>query len=186
MNRFNSIENKRSALKPILFSIIFLAFITGCYKAPEFVNPAYACNCGEVEFNGEAFALKMAEVVIPDSTEQLSRTYHIVADMRSEEEVDGHVAGHDLTFYMAFDQLDDVVFYIPQDSVTHLIQEINHGDAQFPVRDYISTQGSIEVDAAYAGGTETVSFSMEVREQVNGELVGFPISFSGSFSALID
>jgi hypothetical protein len=168
------------------FTLALLTLVTGCYQAPEIINPAYDCACGTIEFNGDAFPLKMAEAIIPDSTNQLSRTYHIVADLRSQEEIDAHVEAHDLTFYMAFESLDDVVYYIQQDSVTHLIQEINHGDDQFPVRDYICTTGSIVIDPAYAGGPETVTFDVEVREQVNGGLVGFPIPCSGSFTATID
>ena len=179
VNRFNS-----SALA--LFALILLTCTTGCYDAPEFANPTYDCACGTVEFNGGAYPLKMAEAIIPDTTDQLSRTYHIIADLRTPDEVDAHAEAHDLTFYMAFESLDDVVYYIQQDSVTHLVQEINHGDDQFPVRDYICTEGSIIIDPAYAGGTETVSFDVAVREQVNGGLVGFPTSFSGSFTAIIE
>jgi hypothetical protein len=167
-------------------ALALLTLVTGCYQATEFINPAYDCACGEVEFNGSTFSLKMAEAVIPDSTDELSRTYHMVADMRTPEDIDAHAAAHDLTFYMAFESLDDVVYYIQQDSVTHLIQEINHGDDQFPVRDYLCTAGSIVIDPAYAGGAETVTFDVEVREQVNGSSVGFPISYSGSFTAIIE
>jgi hypothetical protein len=167
-------------------SLIFLISTTGCYNSPEFINPIYNCECGSIQFDGGVHALKMAEAVVPDSTNQLSRNYHIVADLRTPEEVDAHVDAHDLTFTMLFGNLDDVVYYIPQDSVYHFIQEINHGDDIFPVRDYVCTDGFIEINPALAGGTETVKFDVSVREEVNGSLVGFPLSFSGEFTATID
>jgi hypothetical protein len=167
-------------------AMVLLSLITSCYQAPDFINPVYDCDCGEVEFREQTFSLKMAEAVIADSTEELSRTYHIVAEMRSENEVIAHQEGHDLTFYLDFEQVGDGVFYIPQDSVIHLVQEINHSDNQFPVRDYLASVGTIEINVAEAGGEETVSFEMDLLERVNGDLVGFTIPFSRSFSVFID
>ena len=59
-------------------------FATGCYKSPEFINPVYDCDCGSMVFADSTYALKMAEIVVPDSLEPLSRSYHIVADLRTE------------------------------------------------------------------------------------------------------
>ena len=167
-------------------AVVILTLVTSCYDAPEFLNPVYNCDCGEVNFRDQTFSLKMAEAVIPDSTEQNARTYHMVAEMRSEAEVSAHAEGHDLTFYLDFEALDDGVFFIPQDSVIHLIQEINHSDEQFPVRDYIGTTGTIEIDINGSTGEETVNFTIDLLERVDGDLVGFPIPFSGVFTAGIN
>ena len=159
---------------------------TVCYKSPEFVNPVYDCACGSVAFNGSDYNLKMAEAVVPDSLEPLSRSYHIVADLRTSDEVDAHVPAHDLTFRVSFDVLEDGVYYVQQEEVEHLVQIINQGDDIFAVRDFKATDGSIVIDRALTGGTETVDFSLTIREWVDSTLVGLPIGFTGSFTSNIE
>lgn len=159
---------------------------TGCYKNPEFVNPVYDCACGTVGFNGSDYSLKMAEAVVPDSLEPLSRSYHIVADLRTAEEVDAHVPAHDLTFRFSFDVLDDDVFYVQQEEIEHLVQVINQGDDIFAVQDFKATDGSIVIDRALSGGPETVDFSLTLRKWVDSTLVGLPIEFTGAFTSNIE
>ena len=172
---------------PVLAAMAFAVIaVTGCYKAPDFVNPVYTCDCGSVTFQESDYALKMAEVVVPDSLEPLSRSYHIVADLRSAEEVDAHVAAHDLTFHFSFPVLDDVVFYVQQDEIQHLVQVINHGDDLMPVRDFQATEGSIVINPAYSGGEESVEFNLVFRERVDDILVGLPVPFKGSFTGFIE
>ncbi|MBO74213.1 MAG: hypothetical protein CMD33_02955 [Flavobacteriales bacterium] len=173
----------------IHFSLLFVAFVgvlTGCYKAPEFINPVYSCECGTVTFGESLYTLKMAEAVVPDSLEPMSRSYHIVADLRTPDEVDAHVAAHDLTFHFSFPILDDLVYYVQQEDVQHLVQVINHGDDLFPIRNYKATDGSIVINPAYNGGEETVEFNLSIRESVDSILVGLPIAFTGTFTGIID
>ncbi|HBL38394.1 MAG TPA: hypothetical protein DDZ19_04810 [Flavobacteriales bacterium] len=168
-------------------TLLLLAFAaTGCYKGSDFDNPVYLCDCGTVNFQNSEYPLKMAEAVVPDSLEPLSRSYHIVADLRSAEEVDAHVDAHDLTFHFSFPVLDDVVYYVQQEDIQHLVQVINHGDDLIPVRDYQATDGSIVINPAYSGGEELVEFNLTLREQVDSILVGLPLVFSGSFTGIID
>ena len=59
----------------IHFSLLIVAMVgalAGCYKAPEFINPVYSCECGSVTFGDSLYNLKMAEAVVPDSLEPLS------------------------------------------------------------------------------------------------------------------
>lgn len=170
----------------VLVVILVGALASGCYKGPEFINPVYICDCGQVEFNGKEMPLKMAEIVVPDSLEPLSRSYHIVADLRTAEQVDAHADAHDLTFHFSFEVLDDVVYYIQQDDVLHTVQEINHGDPLIPIRTYQATDGSIVINPAYSGGEETVEFNLTLHESVNGSLVGLPVTMRGSFSDFIE
>ena len=173
----------------IQFSLIVVALVgalAGCYKAPEFINPVYSCECGSVTFGDSLYNLKMAEAVVPDSLVPLSRSYHIVADLRTPDEVDAHVPAHDLTFHFSFPVLDDVVYYVQQEDVQHLVQVINHGDDLFPIRDYKAIDGSIVINPAYNGGEETVEFNLTVRESVDSILVGLPIAFTGTFTGIID
>lgn len=175
--------------KLTLFGFITAALIValaGCYKAPEFVNPVYNCDCGTVTFGDSLYNLKMAEAVVPDSLVPLSRSYHLVADLRTADEVDAHVPAHDLTFHFSFPVLDDVVYYVLQEEVQHLVQIINQGDDLFPIRNYKATDGSIVINPAYNGGEETVEFNLSIRESVDSILVGLPIEFTGTFTGIIE
>ena len=109
-----------------------------------------------------------------------------MADLRTPDEVDAHVPAHDLTFHFSFPVLDDVVYYVQQEDVQHLVQIINHGDDLFPIRNYKATDGSIVINPAYNGGEETVEFNLSVRESVDSILVGLPIAFTGTFTGIID
>ena len=109
-----------------------------------------------------------------------------MADLRTPDEVDAHVPAHDLTFHFSFPVLDDVVYYVQQEDVQHLVQVINHGDNLFPIRDYKATDGSIVINPASNGGEETVEFNLTVRESVDSILVGLPIVFTGTFTGIIE
>jgi hypothetical protein len=171
----------------VLALLVFAGTLsTGCYKTPDFINPVYNCDCGTVTFNGTDYALKMAEIVVPDSLEPLSRSYHIVADLRTAEAIEAHAPAHDLTFQFSFDVLDDVAYYLQQEDVDHLVQVIDQGDELFPVRDYKSADGSIVISPAYSGGPEEVTFNLTLREWVDSTFVGTPLGFAGSFTGNID
>ena len=176
----------------IQFSLLIVALVgalAGCYKAPQFINPVYSCECGSVTFGDSLYNLKMAEAVVPDSLEPLSRSYHIVADLRTPDEVDAHVPAHDLTFHFSFPELNEGgtnVYYVQQEDVQHLVQVIDHGDDIFPIRNYKATDGSIVINPAYNGGEETVEFSLSIRESVDSILVGLPIAFTGTFTGIIE
>lgn len=178
--------NRLSLSIVAIASIIVAGALSSCSKTPDFINPVYDCACGTIEYKGESYALKMAEIVVPDTTNSLSRSYHIVADMRTPEEIDAHVPAHDVTFHMSFETLDDVVFYLPQDSVLHLVQEINHGDDLQGIVNYQGTNGVIQVNQAITGGEESVTFDMNLREVVDGSFVGFEVPFTGSFTSHLE
>ncbi len=167
-------------------AVTIIGLFAGCYKAPEFVNPVYSCDCGTITFSETLYTLKMAEALVPDSLEPMSRSYHIVADLRTQDEVDAHIPAHDLTFHFSFPTLDGEVYYIEQQPVQHLVQVINQGDNLFPIRNYKATEGSIDISAADNGGEETVEFNLIVRESVDSILVGSPITFKGTFTDIIE
>ena len=169
-----------------LLSLAVAFGLSSCYESPEFINPVYHCECGEITLNGQPFELKMAEAVVWDSLQPLSRRYHLVADMRTEEVVTAHAPAHDFTVTLEFNNINQPVFYIPADGIANGMQEINHGDEFFPVRDYVATNAVITPTPALLGGPEAVAFEMVLKEVVNGSVVGFEIPFSGSFVATID
>ena len=175
----------------IHFSLLIVAFVgalVGCYKAPEFINPVYSCACGSVTFDDSLYNLKMAEAVVPDSLEPLSRSYHIVADLRTPDEVDAHVPAHDLTFHFSFPELNEGtnVYNVQQEDIQHLVQIINHGEDIFPILNYKATEGSIVIYPAFNGGEETVEFNLTVRKSLDSILVESPIAFTGTFTGTID
>ncbi len=183
MKIFNSTPASIAAFAALA---ITWSLATGCYKSPEFINPVYDCACGSIGFNDSDYNLKMAEAVVPDSLEPLSRSYHIVADLRTADEIDAHLPAHDLTFRFSFDVLDDEVYYVQQEEIEHLVQIINQGDDIFGVRDFKATDGSIVIDRALSGGPETVEFNLTLREWVDSTLVGLPVGFTGSFTSNIE
>lgn len=170
------------------FTVILLTtlVLAGCYESEEFVNPVALCECGSINFDGADYPLKMAEGFVYDSTNVLSRRYHLVADMRSEADAKSHAPAHDFTVFIEIDSINQPVYYIPQDLVPHLMQQINHGEALNPVRDYICTNGVFTANGALLGGVESISFQMLLREVIDGQVVGFEIPFSGSFTSTID
>lgn len=168
---------------PLLVLSLAIAFV-GCYDANDFVNPVYNCECGTMTYNGTELPLKMAEAIVPDSANPLSRRYHLVADLRSDAEIEEHAAARDLTVFLEVDTLDQNVFYIPADGLPNLIQEIDRSDSLFGgVRDFVVTNGVVQVTPAYFGGPEPVTFQFEMREVLDGELVGFAVPLSGTFTA---
>ena len=173
----------------IQFSLLIVALVgtlASCYKAPDFINPVYSCECGSVTLGDRLYNLKMAEAVVPDSLEPLSRSYHIVADLRTPEEVDAHVPAHDLTFHFSFPVLDAEMYDVQQDDIQHLVQVINHGEDLSPIQNFKATAGTIHINAASNGGEETVEFNLSIRESVDSILVQSPIAFTGTFTAIIE
>ena len=170
----------------LLLGIAAAAGLSSCYQSPEFINPVYTCECGAITLNGQNFPLKMAEAVVWDSLHPLSRRYHLIADMRTEQEVTAHAAAHDFTVTLEFDSINRPVFYIPADGILNGMQEINHGDDLFPERNFIATNAIIQPSPAFLGGTETVAFEMLIKETSNGTPVGFDIPLTGSFVVEIE
>lgn len=167
---------------PLLLIGLVVTF-SACYEADEFVNPVFNCECGSMTYNGTELPLKMAEAIVPDSLNPLSRRYHLVADLRSEVEVKEHAPARDLTVFLQVDTLDQNVFYIPADGIPNLIQEIDRSDTLFGgARDFVVTNGVLQVTPAYLGGAEPVNFQFEMREVIDGELVGFVVPLSGTFT----
>jgi hypothetical protein len=160
--------------------------LSGCYESDEFVNPVALCECGSINFDGADYPLKMAEGFVFDETNVLSRRYHLVADMRSEAEVKSHAPAHDFTVFIEIDSINQPVYYLPQDLVPHLMQQIDHSETLNPVADYTCTNGVFTANGAVLGGTESIAFEMLLREVVDGQQVGFEIPFSGSFTSTID
>ena len=165
----------------LFFAITAFAFV-GCKKSEDFVNPIYDCDCGTVKWNGEDYPLLMAEYVHANPEDIFSRRYYITADLRGE----GDTEPHNLSVQIGIDSLGGSVFYIPENEVFNLFEEVNNGDELLPYRTYACTNGVVNVTPAILGGTESVSFQMILKETVDGQFVGFDIPVSGSFKVDIE
>lgn len=161
--------------------LIMMLFLAGCAKNEDFVNPEYMCECGTITWQGEEYPLLMAEYTQPDDDNILSRRYFLTADIRLE----GETEAHNLNIQLGTDSVDQVVQFIPEDEVFNYFEEVNQNDELLPVRTYTCTNGVVNFSPAFLGGTESVSFEMVLRETVNGQPVGFDISFKGNFSVEI-
>ncbi|WP_306640028.1 hypothetical protein [Sanyastnella coralliicola] len=167
--------------------VLFLGLLTiiigalGCAKNEEFVNPVYMCECGSVSWQGTAYPLQLAEYVQPDEDNFLSRRYYLTADIRLE----GQTQPHTLAITLGTDSVDQVVQFIPADTVFNLVEEIDQNSQLLPYRTYVCTNGVVNFNPAFLGGRESVAFEMILRETIGTDTVGFDIPFSGSFNVTI-
>lgn len=165
-------------MRTIILTFVLISFVfVGCKKSENFVNPVYDCDCGAVKWDGENYPLLMAEYVRSNPENPFSRRYYITADLRGE----GATEPHNLSIQIGIDSLGGSVFYIPENDIYNLLEEVNSGDELLPYRSYACTNGVVNVTPAILGGVESVTFQMIVRETVDGQFVGFDIPVSGNF-----
>jgi hypothetical protein len=164
-----------------LTAVVFSA----CTKSEAYLPPVYDCECGAVQFAGsESLPLMSAEWVPQLYGDSLySRRYFITADAQAEDEQKDHA----IHMILDVDDIRQTSWYLPADSLFCEITDNNHNDALDTLRTYRCTNGVITmVTAAPTGGEESVAFEMVVREEVNGQLIGFEQNFSGSFTVTVD
>lgn len=170
-----------SNMKKLLLLAATIAAVSGCKKQDEFINPVYNCECGSIKWQGVDYPFQMAEYVLGDPDDILSRKYYLTADVRTEFETEPH----QLNIQLGVDTVNHTPFFIPDPDVLNWFEEINQNDALLPYRTYTSTVGLVNITPAILGGNERVSFEMIIREVVNGDTVGFEISTKGSFNVNI-
>ncbi|MBI1267456.1 MAG: hypothetical protein GC193_08510 [Cryomorphaceae bacterium] len=169
-------------MKKVLLLLTIALAVGSCKKTDEFVNPVFMCDCGSIKWGGVEYPLQMAEYVLGDPENFLSRKYVLTADVRTEFEVEPH----NLNIQLGVDSVDQQLFYIPNPDVLNWFEEINQNDILLPYRTYTSTVGLVNITPAILGGNETVSFEMILREVVNSDTVGFDISMKGNFNVTIN
>jgi hypothetical protein len=69
---------------------------TGCTKHEPFVNTEYNCECGDLSLDNRELSVRLAEGFVPSDDAPNLYRYHIVADLRTENEVANHNPNHDL------------------------------------------------------------------------------------------
>ncbi|PCJ80201.1 MAG: hypothetical protein COA49_09470 [Bacteroidetes bacterium] len=89
-------------MKPIstaLFTLVASIFIlSGCTKHEPYVNIVYNCECGSMSLDGRDLAVRLAEGYVPSESSPNLFRYHVVADLRTSNEVDHHNPSHDIAF----------------------------------------------------------------------------------------
>ena len=73
-----------------------MILFTGCVKHDPFINIEYNCECGDLLLGDRALSVRLAEGFVPSDDEPNLYRYHIVADLRTENEVANHNPNHDL------------------------------------------------------------------------------------------
>jgi len=84
-----------SALFTVLASLFIL---TGCTKHEPFVNVEFDCECGTMSLDGRELVVRLAEGFVPSNDSPNLYRYHVVADLRTADEVAHHNASHDIAF----------------------------------------------------------------------------------------
>lgn len=74
--------------------VILSALAVGCTKYDPFIGYAYDCECGNLELNGRETGLRLAEAELLE--DGLWR-YHIVTDVRDEQELEDRADPRDLS-----------------------------------------------------------------------------------------
>jgi hypothetical protein len=84
-----------SALISVFVSVILLS---GCTKHEPFVNIEFDCECGVLSINDRELTVRLAEGFVPSDESPNLYRYHVVADLRTENEVAQHDPSHDIAF----------------------------------------------------------------------------------------
>lgn len=161
--------------------VVVVTTFAACKKSDEYVNPVFMCECGGLSWQGSPYDLLMSEYVQLDDDDLLSRRYYATADVTLE----GELAAHNLNYQMDIDTVTQSVFFIAADTIPFIVEEINYNDDLLPYRKFVAVDGIISIAPAILGGTESVAFDVILKEEFNGQLVGFDIPFSGSMAVEI-
>lgn len=110
--------------KPAVFAFICtLIAISGCTKYPNRDDGRFRCDCGDLEWNGQVLELRMAEMVTSDS---VNFNYHVIADFRSQDEIDSRAAARDLVMNirLSFQEEGDSLIISSDEEANFIMQEL--------------------------------------------------------------
>lgn len=160
--------------------IVFLATsLASCKKEVTPEDLSYKCNCGGFNWQGGSFALNDASKIQWHDTLYYSRDYYATAELRGGNQF---IEPNSLNLIMNFEDITQLVFLAEVDTFDVLLQEVNYNDPLNVIREFVPEIGTVSIVPSLPGGNETVSFSFSMKQVVNGQLIGFPIPFSGSLS----
>lgn len=174
----------KSTLKVLALSLMTAATFSSCQKTPDYVQPVYLCECGDVTWKGTNVQLNDANYILSDSLEALSRRYYVTANYIAE----GEEKPHSVNLWIEIPSVEEGVFNLDDNTFefTALAHEVNQNDPILSVREFLPIEGVVTVSPAFLGGTETVGFNFIMRESYDGDLVGVQFGFSGSFTVNVE
>ncbi len=76
------------------FAALVILILSGCTKYNDFEGEVYDCDCGSMVWDGRDVTLRLAEVVSLDDS---AVRYHIVADVRTQAELDAQIDPRDVS-----------------------------------------------------------------------------------------
>ncbi len=170
---------KRKSILFLLSIAVSLVFFS-CQKNEEYVAVPYACDCGEYSWRGSSYKLLDANYILVHPDSSLSRRYYITADVKADTDPQPH----GVNLIIEIENVEESIFDITEtlNEFSAIAQEVNQNDFLIPLREYVAVSGRIQVIPAFFGGTETVRFSIVLRESIEGDLVGPEFSFTGEFT----
>ena len=164
-----------------LFALVCIALmVIGCKKSEDPEDLSYKCECGSFTWQGNNFLLNDASRIQWDDTSFFSRQYYATAELRMGDQFQ---PANSLNLEMSFEDVTQLTFFAEVDTFDVMLQEVNYGDPLTVVREFAPTEGIVSISPQLSGAPESVSFAFTMRQVVNGELVGLPVSFSGSMKA---
>ena len=157
--------------------ITALVALAGCKETEEYPNNAYQCLCGSMNWNGQNIELMDANYIQiwPDSL--FSRRYYATADLRNHP----LELANSVNVTIEIENVTNGPFF-PELGDAYVLVELIDFSAQNNVREFAPVEGVISVQPGLPGISEKVSYSFSLKEVINGDLVGFPISISGDMS----
>lgn len=165
----------------LILVVVVVATFASCKKTDDYDNPVFMCECGGFSWQGSPHNLLMSEYVQLADDLPLTRRYYATADIALEDEF----YTHNLNYQIEIDTVTNSIFFIEADNIPFLVEEINNNDDLLPYRRFVAVDGIVTVAPSILGGTETVAFDVILKEEFNGQLVGFDIPFSGTMSVQI-
>ena len=153
--------------------IVTLIALQGCTKYDDRDDGRYRCECGNLDWNGRDLELRMAEVVPIDS---VTFAYHVVADLRTQNQIDAGIPAKDIVFDLVLGFDDDEELTLESGDASFTIQELQ---APASSTDWFMERAVVDVDI-----TET-NHMFELRELTTSRN-GMTVNASGEFNFDLD
>jgi hypothetical protein len=159
-----------------------VASLVGCRKSEDYVPEPYSCECGSMTWEGGVHTNMDANYMLLDTTAFFSRRYFVTADI-----VDTTNVAKSISMTLDLPSVLEVIYLVNDTTFdfSALIYERDDSDSFQEIKTYVPIEGSVTIDPALAGGRESLSFDMMVRELNDGDTIGPMLPFSGSFNVII-
>jgi hypothetical protein len=160
----------------LLLAFAAISVLSACKKTEEPINNSYKCECGTITWLNENLQLTDISYIQiwPDSL--FSRQYYATAEMRDSR----FEVAHSVNVQLVIPNITWGPFFPEEGTVGVLIEEVNYAPLMDDVREFAPVEGVISVSPGIGGSQESVSFNLNVKEVINGNMVGFPLSVQGT------